>query len=204
MRIPVFLYTNKNLVGSGLAITALGLYLGGIISDFWWAIAAGSYGIGALATPSSPTMEVEMKSRMADAEIIAGLSTIAARARRVVPEAVVPDIEAICNILISLVGATAKSEVDGDTKYAVRTAATDYLPNTINKYTKMPPAFRAIHRGTDGKSADQMLGEQIHVLRTSLEKSAAAFADSDAAELKANGKFLNERFSQSQISEAMT
>ena len=45
-RLQLFLYSNGNIAGSLMAMGGLGLFFGGVIHAYWWAIVAGLYGAG--------------------------------------------------------------------------------------------------------------------------------------------------------------
>jgi len=203
MRLPLYLYSTKNFVGSGLAIGAAGLYLTGIIQDFWWIIVMASYGVGAIAAPGSPSIDVQMRKQMDDAEIIEGLNTIAVRAPQVLPEAVASNVVEICENLKTLIPALTRSGAGGSVAYDVRTAATEYLPQTLEAYLKLPRAFRATAKSADGKNADEMLTEQVATLRKRLDDVTTAVASADAAALSENGRFLRERFAQGDFTKAL-
>ena len=203
MRLPLYLYSTKNFVGSGLAIAATGLYLTGIIQDFWWVIAMASYGVGALAAPGSQSMDVQMRKQMDDEQILAGLNTIAARAPKVLPDGVANDVVEICENLTTLIPSLTRSGAGGPIAYDVRAAATEYLPQTLEAYLKLPRAFRATAKSADGKNADEMLAEQITTLRKRLDDVTTAVASADAAALSENGRFLRERFAQADFTKSL-
>src|SRR5437016_4561383 len=50
-RFQRFLYSPGNIAGCLLAMGGLGLFFGGVIQAYWWAIVPGLYGVGALAWP---------------------------------------------------------------------------------------------------------------------------------------------------------
>ena len=45
-RLRLFFYSNGNIAGCLLAMGGLGLFFGGVIHAYWWAIVAGLYGVG--------------------------------------------------------------------------------------------------------------------------------------------------------------
>ena len=58
-RFQRFLYSPGNIAGCLLAMGGLGLFFGGVIQAYWWAIVPGLYGVGALAWPRDPYASVE-------------------------------------------------------------------------------------------------------------------------------------------------
>lgn len=192
----LYLYSNKNLLGSALAIVALILYLTGVIGAFWYLIVVGAYLLGALIAPANPKWDVQLQREMSDAQIVAGLNKLAADAPRMLPKNIAPDVVAICTMLESAIPALTQKGVTDQVAYDVRTTATEYLPQTISAYVKMPPAFRAMQRLSDGKTPTQMLAEQVSLLKTQLQNTMAGIASDDAAALAENGRFLRDRFSK--------
>ncbi|WP_214278801.1 hypothetical protein, partial [Escherichia coli] len=70
----------------------------------------------------------------------------------------------------------------------------NYLPETLANYVALPPAFRASHVLADGKTARQLLVDQLALLDRQLQEVVANVASSDAQALPANGAFLRRRF----------
>jgi hypothetical protein len=69
-----------------------------------------------------------------------------------------------------------------------------YLPETLANYAALPPAFRASHVLKDGKTARELLADQLGVLDGKLREIVANAAGSDAQALLANGRFLEMKF----------
>lgn len=205
MRALLYLYSNKNIVGSLLAIAAIVSYLTGLISDFWYAIAAGAYGIGALATPGDNGLTVELTRQMSDDEVVAGLRRLSAGAQRQLPAPIASDVTECCTLLQSAIPALSRPGIPTQIAYDVRTTATEYLPQTLDAYLRLPAAFRNLRRNaSDGKTPTQLLAEQIGVLKGRLTEIAADLASADTAKLAVNGRFLQERFATPAFSELMS
>jgi hypothetical protein len=78
----------------------------------------------------------------------------------------------------------------------VRETVLRYLPETLANYVALPPAFRTTHVLKDGKTARQLLDEQLALLDDKLREVVANVAASDANALIANGQFLEMKFNQ--------
>ncbi len=196
MRPLLYLYSNKNLAGSALAIVALVLYLTGVIGVFWYVIVAGAYVLGVLLAPGNPKWDVALQREMSDAQVVTGLKSLEHDAPRMLPKDIASDVIAICDMLETAIPALTQKGVTDQVAYDVRTTATEYLPQTVAAYVKMPPAFRAMQRVSDGKTPTQMLAEQVALLKTQLQGTMAGIASDDAAALAENGRFLRDRFSK--------
>ena len=80
--------------------------------------------------------------------------------------------------------------------HTVRETVLRYLPETLANYAALPPAFRSSHALQDGRTARQMLDEQLGLLATELQRVVANVARGDAQALLANGRFLEQKFRQ--------
>lgn len=190
----LYFYSNRNIVGSALGIGAAALAALGIIQDYWALLVAGSYGAGALLTPANQRMDVSLAREMSDRDIIAGLGRIARDAPKLLPAAVALDVASICEMLAQAIPAVAQLSNSAPLAFDVRTTATEYLPQTLERYLRMPPAFRASVRDRDGKTPASMLAEQIRLLKAALISMLNDLASADADRIAANGLFLKEKF----------
>lgn len=203
MKLPLYVYSTKNLVGSGLTIISLGLYLTGVVQDYWWLIAATAYGAGAIGAPGNSKLDVEMRKEMNDQDILNGLNAMVTRVPQLLPDKISEDVVSICENLKTLIPSLTRSGSGGQVAFDIRTIATEYLPQTLEAYLRLPKAFRVIAKSSDGKDADQMLGEQISTLKIRLEKVTESVASADAASLAENGRFLQERFNQADFTKSL-
>jgi len=76
----------------------------------------------------------------------------------------------------------------------VRETVLRYLPETLANYAALPPAFRASHVLKDGKTARDLMTEQLGLLDGKMREIIANVASSDAQALLANGRFLEAKF----------
>lgn len=194
MRLPLYLYSNKNIAGCVFATLAAGAYLAGFIQDFWWAIVPLAYALPAIATPSAPQIEIQMQQAMTDTQVLDALARLAAGAPRALPGAVASDVVDVCKMLQSVIPIISRNHANDQIAHDVRQMATEYLPQTIQYYTQLPPAFRNMKKLQDGKTATQILSEQIALLKTHLQDVLDNLSSNDANALLTNGRFLREKF----------
>ena len=81
--------------------------------------------------------------------------------------------------------------------FVVGRTATDYLPSALQAYVSLPRAYATLHKMQNGKTADQILGEQLTLLAAKMNEVADAVQKKDSNALLANGRFLEERFGAS-------
>ena len=194
MRLPIFVYSNRNIAGSLLALGALGAYFAGVIHEFWYAIVAGAYGIGALAARDGGVLETQINDEMNVADAVAAVGKLAAEAQKRLP----PDIATLVGEIASAVSEvlprlSARGVADA-TFVDVRSTATTCLPDTLNAYLAVPAAYRNTAVIRDGKTARQIVVEQLTVLAEKMKEIAQNAVQDDAQALLSNGRFLKDRF----------
>lgn len=78
--------------------------------------------------------------------------------------------------------------------YAIMATATDYLPEALSAYIRLPRDW-ADRRPVDrGRTALMLLIDQLDLLAATMDKILDAVASADATALVAHGRFLTERF----------
>ena len=194
MRLPIFVYSNRNIVGSALALAAVGAYFLGVIHEFWYVIAAGGYGIGALVARDSALIETNLNDQMSVHDAVAGVQKLAADAQKQLPPDIASLVAEIATAVVEVLPQLAARGV-ADTAYTdVRSTATSYLPDTLNAYLSVPAAYRNSAIIADGKNARQIVVEQLTVLAAKMKEIAQNAVSDDAQALLSNGRFLKERF----------
>ena len=195
MNLPLYVYSNKNIVGCVLGIAALGAYVGGVIHEFWYAIAAGSYAIGALATPGNPALETQLSNEMSDRAMLEGLHALVTETQKRLPQDVFDLVQSIVVSIDTFM--TQKAHAGGaidEATYNVRKTATTYLPETLNAYAALPAAYRSLATVGDGQSPKALLLEQLQLLDGKMRELAANAVADDVQHLEINGRFLKEKF----------
>lgn len=80
--------------------------------------------------------------------------------------------------------------------FQVRKIAFEYLPDAVNQYLRLPPAMARSERLLDGKTAEESLDEQLHLLDHTLEDLTKSLFENDAQGLLIHGRFLKEKFAE--------
>jgi len=194
VRLPIYVYSNRNIAGSLLALGAVGAYFLGVIHEFWYVIAAGSYGIGALAARDSALIETNLNDQMNVHDAVAGVQKLAADAQRQLPPDIASLVGEIATAVAEVLPQLAARGVADSAFTDVRSTATSYLPDTLNAYLSVPAAYRNTAIIADGKNARQIVVEQLTVLAAKMKEIAQNAVSDDAQALLSNGRFLKERF----------
>ncbi|MEA2080243.1 MAG: PspC domain-containing protein [Pseudomonadota bacterium] len=80
--------------------------------------------------------------------------------------------------------------------FEVHKIAFDYLPDTINNYLQLPSQLAQSERLRDGRTAEQALQEQLHLLDHALADLTRSYFDRDAESLLIHGRFIKDKFAR--------
>ena len=199
LRLLLFLYSTANIAGCALALLGPALLFAGVIGPGWGFITAGLYGAGwavGWAGRRAPEVERRIEDSLTVEQTLAHLDRLV---QQVQPQ-LSADMQAhlasvrtsVAEVLPRLVGARSH---DADL-FTVRETVLRYLPETLANYVALPPAFRSTQALKDGKTARQLLGEQLALLDEKMLEIVANVSSADAQALLANGKFLEMKFQQ--------
>jgi len=194
-RLLLFLYSNKNVAGSLLALGGLGLHVAGLVQSYWLAIVAGLYAIGYLAAPQRRGYTLSLGSELT-AEAIGGrLDDFTRSLRKQVEPDVLERVQHIAESIHTLLPRLLAQETVGDKSlYTVRQTALEYLPTTLQNYISLPVSFRRLHVVRDGKTPKALLLEQLDLLDGKMKEIVTSVAENDTQALLVNGRFLEEKF----------
>jgi hypothetical protein len=78
-------------------------------------------------------------------------------------------------------------------------AIRDYLPTSIDTYLALPAEFLDSHRNADGLTPAEELVDQLHVMEKGVTELAHAIYSGDVQRLSVQGRFLDAKFSSSDL-----
>jgi hypothetical protein len=195
-RLLLYLYSNGNIAGCALALLGPALLFAGVIGRFWLPITCGLYLAGWLLAPRPPELQRRIADTLTVEEILARLDEMIRRAAPHLTAPMQAHLDSlrtsIGEVLPRLIGARG----DDGNLFTVKETVLSYLPATLANYLELPPMFRATRALKDGKTARELLAEQLALLDGEMRAVVANVAASDAQALLANGKFLERRFRQ--------
>ena len=193
----VYLYSRKNIVGSLLALLGLGLFFIGVIGAVWPGVVLGMYLIGALVTPSGK--QWNLLGGDAPSDLAGALSHQVAAIRGKVPDDVYQKVVSTQQTILGILPKIDRLGPGSQDAFVVQKTVTDYLPSTLQAYLNLPRAYATVHRFSDGRTAAQVLLDQLTLLDRKLDDVADAVNKNDADALLANGRFLEDRFGGSAL-----
>jgi hypothetical protein len=194
-----YLYSGKNIVGSGLALFGLVLFFAGVITTFFWPfVVVALYGIGALLAPGPPKVALAGTSFDPDS-----IRRSLQRQLAIANGKLSPDLQAklqdIADTIMGILPHYAEFPPGSPDLFVVGRTATDYLPSALQAYLNLPRAYATLHKMPNGKTADQVLGDQLTLLGSKMNEVADAVHKKDSDALLANGRFLEEKFGASPL-----
>ena len=120
------------------------------------------------------------------------------RAREALPAAARTEIDAISRILPSLKQTLERVETLDPAAQDARRLMSMHLPGLIDRYQRVPPAYRQELDGED-KTVDQRLVEGLAAGRAALAETAERLARADVAALETQGRFIQSRYGEERI-----
>lgn len=140
------------------------------------------------------------------------LATFRARLREIVvevnaaadrlPVGVVPRVRAIEDVLVELLDHEEKTDwtsISAQARFSIGATISDYLPTSLKAYLALPPGFAESHRTPEGRSPGEELAEQLRLLALAVHELALAVYSGDAERLSTQGRFLDTKFSRSDL-----
>jgi hypothetical protein len=198
-RLLLYIYSTPNIVGSLLGILGLLLFFTGVIGQFWFLIVIGLYGIGVLATPHSPTYELSLKNQLTVEDIRAELEGLIRKIQGKVPKEVMDLTLGIKASIIEVLPQIVDLSSSDYNVFLIKQTALDYLPESLQNYLNLPPAYANLHPVKDGKTPKQLLIEQLTLLDSEMKEVVQAVYSNDTQKLMVQGQFLKEKFQKSSL-----
>jgi hypothetical protein len=193
-RLLLYLYSTRNIVACCAALLGPALLFLGVIGPGWMPITAGLYAVGYFATPSPRVLDASLAQSLSLEDLVERLDQIVRTAKSQLQPAMITHLESIRQSIKEVLPRLADVRGFDDNLYTVRETVLRYLPETLANYAALPPAFRASRPLRDGKTARELLTEQLTILDDQLKEVVANVARGDAEALIANGKFLEAKF----------
>ena len=196
-RTTVFLYSTKNLVGSALALVGLVLFFTGVVTTLWPVVVVGLYLVGALLAPSNKTYDLHSGWDPGDVRkaLVEQLKTINGK----VPPEIIAKVSNIQDTILALLPRVERLPAGSEDLFIVQRTALEYLPTALEAYLNLPKAYATLKPVDNGKTASQVLLDQLTLLEGKMGEISDNIAKNDSDKLLANGRFLAEKFGRSEL-----
>lgn len=202
-----WMYSKKNITGCVLAVGGTAaLIVAGVVAPplapISLLVIPSLYGAGALLAPSDKKEQVQFTNALSKVEaenVEESLAVIRETVKGKVGTAVEQRVFAILDLIDELLPRAHRLGKTSVEMHTLVSTATDYLPNSLSPYLAMPRYYAEHRTIQDGKTAEDILCDQLDVLYNGLQGILDAIAANDAQAILANGQFLNDKFGTSSI-----
>jgi len=128
-------------------------------------------------------------------DLVAALDDVEAMvAGGAVPAPVVSRVSRVCRTIRDTIPRLSNLGAGSLAAYDVMATATDYLPEAIGGYLRLPRQFADSRPVDRGKTSLMILIDQLDLLAATMDKVFDAVCRADADALVAHGRFLAEKF----------
>lgn len=195
-RLLLYLYGTPNIVGSLLGIVGLLLFFAGVIQDFWFVIIPGLYLIGVLLTPKQTQYDLQLQNQFSADAVRNELNELVNKISKRTPPEILAKVESIKESVFSILPILTTTGGGDRNLYTVRQMVFDYLPAALQNYLNLPPAFANLHPIRNGKTARQLLSEQLDLMDHEMKEIVVSVSENDTQKLLVHGRFLEAKFNQ--------
>jgi hypothetical protein len=181
-------------IAIGLILKPIGMFgfLGALIASVIVAAVVMSRGGRRAVSASAPAADLP------NGLMVERFDSYLYRARRALPAEAQPQIDAISGVLPSLRETLERVETLDPNAQDARRLMSTHLPGLIDRYTRVPPAFRQEKDG-EGKTVDERLVEGLAAGRQALGEIAQQLARADMAAFETQGRFMKSRYGEERI-----
>ena len=137
-----------------------------------------------LVVPPAPT----------EGDILAALERVEAMVTTQVPPVVQSRVIRVTGTVRETMPRLRNLGLGSDQAYSVMATATDYLPEAISNYTRLPRQWADSRPVDNGKTSLMLLIDQLDLLGSTMDQIFDAVVRVDADALIAHGRFLQAKF----------
>ena len=157
-------------------------------------------GVAALLafTPSPQRSSAPPSTDLRNGEMVQRFDSYLYRTRRALPKAAQAEIDAISSALPTLRQLLERVETLDPNAQDARRLMSIHLPGLIDRYARVPAAFRLEADG-EGKTLDDRLIEGLAAGRVALGEISETLARADMAAFETQGRFIKSRYGEERI-----
>jgi hypothetical protein len=134
---------------------------------------------------------------MSGSQIADALASELAAVHDRIPAAMWPKVEAIRDTILAIL--PRAEELGPEELFVVRRTAVDYLPVALDTFLKLPEAYSRTQPIDSGKTATEILDDDLDLLQEKLRQVSDAIHRRDSDALLAHSRFLEEKFRGSSL-----
>jgi len=152
----------------------------------WWA---------RITSQGDPAPDVDVPAAPTEADILAALDRVEAMVSGgVVPAPVLSRVRRVTGTLRETLPRLRNLGLGSPQAYSVMATATDYLPEALGGYLRLPRQWADSRPVDQGKTSLMLLIDQLDLLGGTMDRIFDAVVRVDADALVAHGRFLQEKF----------
>jgi hypothetical protein len=193
-RIQLYLYSTRNIVACAVGLLGPALLFLGVIREGWLLITAALYAAGYFATPAPQVLDTALTQSLSFDALLERFDRLVKETRSQLTPTMAGRLDSIRRSIQEVLPRLTQSQALDDNLYTVRETIARYLPETLANYIALPPMFRVTRVLKDGKTARDLLMDQLTVLDDQMKEVVGNIARGDADALLANGQFLEAKF----------
>lgn len=203
-RLPHPVWDYPNIAGCFLGLLGLSIHFQGLVGQGWpWMVAA-LYALGWLAAyrwrdAGTPAAMAPPRRKPGGIPLLAELDGLIDEAGLALPMEARRLLHSIRANLAQLIPRLADSALYSQETHTVESTIRRYLPATLANYLRLPPEYARNQILSQGKTARDLLVEQLALLDGHLQKLLKNVLEDDARALLANGRFLTDKFKSQDI-----
>ena len=144
-------------------------------------------------TPATTLLDADALQR--------SLSALLAETRNKLPQDLWEKVHAVASTVVDVMPAyRAPGGLEAQDRFVVERTVVDYLPSSVQSYLKLPAVYRSSPLPeTGGKTAGQLLSEQLDLLVQRMRQVADTAYRKDLETLLVHGRFLRSKFGPSSL-----
>lgn len=193
-------YTRLKIwAGITFAVTLV-LYLVGLTKG-WWGIAivvGGTLVAALLAANKTPNRHMPQSDQNAR-EIKRALARTASLARRKTPHDIARLVQSIKTLIMDILPRIDHFDTSNQDIFNLKQTAVSYLPEVIENYVSIPRISADNDVIRDGKTATDIVVEQLKLLEKEMLSLQEDIDPNDVQRLLIHGRFLKDKFNDSDI-----
>lgn len=204
LKLQKFIFSNKNIVGLVCASIVVALGFLGIVKHLWFLVACIAYAFGYLVGPKEKQVVFYHVKGESMQDYIGFLNKFLRTSldnEKLSLEAKTILQNITKNAVELLTFLQEKDTVDSSSEEMInlKSIFDTYIPKLINQFSRLPQQYANNVKTSTGKTATQMLVEQLTLLEHKIQEISYGMYEDDVTALKVNGRFLKEKFDNNDL-----
>ena len=189
-----YLYSASNILGLAAALGVTLAFLAGVFSHFWGVFAVAGYASAALLAYAFKQEPKHIADGLPTSEALAQLRQyfmpkLPTNARKILGD-ILNRVDALMPRLKEM---EEQGQIDAPSRAMLKQTVTRLLPDAIETYLRLPTAYANMNKLHNGKTAREVLEEQLVMLNEHVVSLEDNLLSADVNSLLANGQFLQEK-----------